>query len=237
MKGKHGCCFVIALMIGVSVDARISHAESLYVFYPTVMRAKVVQQKLSIALPGVKTVVLSRYRDFKKKVQEAQPDAILAKQPVVESIAGYSIKLRGVRNGATEEGYALLAVDTSLDPNNISQMMLGVLDLLGRKGMVKFIDDHFSAKPKLKRVTKIEDLLPLLTFNMAEGILIPKSHVDYFTDISKLNFVAVPIPQVTIGIAAVATKQGSRPELILKTLQNIDKATEALLEVNSWIQK
>jgi len=48
-----------------------------------------------------------------------------------------------------------------------SRRSVGALDFLGRDGMATFVQSVVGAHPKVERVTKVEDLLPLLQVRVA----------------------------------------------------------------------
>ncbi len=216
-----GCCFE-------------SHAESLYVFYPTKIPPNILQSKLIAACPGIEIIVFGRFKDFKTNVIEIPPDAILSKEPVVSLFTDYSPNLQGIRNGSTYELYVLLSVDEKVDPNSVTDTSLGILDILGRKGMGDFVKNFLPSKPKLKRATKIEDLLPLLTFNMAKAIIVTDNLVDHFKEISKLNFVFTPIPEMKAGIITLATKKNGSANKIVSAIKGMDKNDIIIMEVDNW---
>lgn len=214
--------------------SQAGYSETLYVFYPTTMRSQVMEKKLDKACQGVQVTVFGRYKDFKAKVGMDSPDAILTKNPLIKQLGGYSVQRKGVRKGSVSEPYVLLSTDKKVDPGNIAGVSIGVFDILGRKGMKKFVSSYFKGTPRLKRVSKMEDMLQLLTFNMAEAVLIPEIYVKYFREISKLNFAVTPVKKMNIGIIALGVKQGKSAPLTLKGIAGMDNKTKALLEVDNW---
>jgi hypothetical protein len=210
------------------------YAERLYVFYPSVVRTQIMQKKLSRALPGVEIRVFGRYRDFKAKTKADSPDAILSKAPIIKQLRGYSIKQKGIRDDETNESYVLLSVGKRINPANMANTTIGVFDILGRRGMKKFIGQYFSVTPRLKRVSKMEDLLQLLTFNMVDAILIPEIYVEYFKGISKLYFIKTSVPNMRVGIVALAVKKRRYATHILRSLTSMNNDFKTLLDIDNW---
>jgi hypothetical protein len=210
-------------------------ADKLYVFYPTTVRPQVVQQNLSKACPAAEVIVFGRYNDFIAKIALDSPAVVITKTIVLEQMTDYGIKLNGLYKGVPDEPYVILSVNEKLDPAKITaETMIGMIDFLGRKEMTTFISGFFTTAPKLKRVTKIEDLLPLLTFNMAQGVLISEREVNYFKQTSNLNFVITSIVKPRVGIVALGVKNsGSSPD-ILKAIKGLDEETNAMLGVDQW---
>jgi len=221
---------LLALMCGMSFAQ-----EKLYVFYPTTARPQAVQDKLQHSLNGVTVTVFGRFNDFSKKIEIDPPDAVVTKTAVIEDLSGYSVALNGIRNGTTKESYVIMSIKDPLTPDKITgETVIGVIDVFGRKGMKKFAEELFPTAPKLKRVTKVEDLLPLLTFNMAAGILIENVFVDYFKKTSQLEFSVNPVPGAKGGIIAVGIKDGAGVSETAEALKKADKSLCALFEVESW---
>ncbi|MCP4348213.1 MAG: hypothetical protein GY795_22150 [Desulfobacterales bacterium] len=224
-----------AILIWILVFfGRVGYSETLYVFYPSTISSQVMEKELGEACQGVQITVFGRYKDFKAKVGMDSPDAILTKEPVISRTEGYSIQKKGTRKGSADEFYVLLSADKKVDPANIANTPIGVFDILGRKGMKKFIGKYFNPPPRLKRVSKMEDMLQLLTFNMAEAVLIPEIYVKYFKEISKLKFVVTPVRKMRIGIVSLGVKKGRSARLTLKGIARMDSKTKALLEVDNW---
>ncbi len=193
-----------------------------------------MQSKMTNACPDLKITVFGRFRDFVEKTKETPPSAILSKTSVVKHINGYSVCLHGVRKGSTEEPYVLLSVDKKIDSINLVGITLGVIDILGSKGTKQFVAQYFATKPRLKRVTKIEDLLPLLTFDIADAVLIPENYIRYFKQISNLNFVINPVQEMTAGIVVLAVKDGCKSLLTISSIKGLGDVENALFEVENW---
>jgi len=210
------------------------HAENLYVFFPSPLHAKAMQDKLSQALPGIDVTVFGRQADFRKKVSMDGPDAILTKEPVIEHIGSYAIRLRGERGGSILDSYTFLSVEKGVVLSDTKKLSVGVFDLLGRKDMKNLIGKYFKDLPHLKRISKMEDMLQLLTFNMADAILITEAHVDYYRKLSNLHFVMTPAPGMKIGILALASGKGKDAAQIIKAFTGMDANTKTLLEVDNW---
>jgi len=209
--------------------------EKLYVFYPTTTRPQVIQDRMSSSFDGVTVTVFGRYNDFTAKVGMDPPDAIITKPALISQIGGYTIVLNAQRRGKTEEAYVLVSINTPLDPASVNgETVLGAIDLLGRNGMKTFSEQFFSVEPKIKRVTKVEDLLPLLSFNMAAGIVIEDVFVNYFKTTSQLQFAITSLTGSKGGILALAVRDGSKADKTVAALKKNDKEICGMFEVDSW---
>jgi len=217
-------------------DVSRAGAETLYIFYPSTIRPVLMQQKMTESCPGIRIKVFGRFTDFETEVLADKPDAILTKYPVIQQIGGYSVALKGSRKGETEEAVILVSADEKIDLNTISSISIGMFDILGRDGMKKTAAGYFSVEPKLRLVSKIEDMLQILTLNMVKAILIPENHFSYFKELSDMNFAVTPLPNVRTGIIALALKEGGSAVLSVKALTEMDSKSMTMLEVDKWEQ-
>ncbi|MCO7223730.1 hypothetical protein [Pleionea sp. CnH1-48] len=225
---KRIACTMFAMMFSLSLTA-----ESLYVFVPTEVRANVMQTKIGELCNGVEVTVFGRAKDFRKQVKGNPPTAILSLSPVIEASDSFNTVMKGVKKGQDVEDYVLVSVDKPLEVGAIGTKRIGVVDLLGRKPMEKFVSGLLETKVKLKRVTKVEDLLPLLTFGSVQGIFVPTSLYDQLKSKSNLNLIATTI-NVQVGLASAALSKASSKEKVMKCISAFDKELNATLGVEQW---
>lgn len=225
------CLFVISLLTTI-----VSGNERLYVFYPSTFDCQSMQNKMDSALPGISITVFSRYDDFALKMNAEPPEAIITKPVLIqEQFNDYEVILNGVRNGKTEGSYVVLSKDTSIANQSInSESIIGVVDILGRTGMKTFVSRTFSIEPKLKRVSRIGDLLPFLSLDIASGIMIENVFVDYFRSTSQLQFAEIPLSESNTGIIACAVKKGKNAEKSLSGLKQNKKSICELFYIQQW---
>jgi hypothetical protein len=209
--------------------------ETCYIFYPTTMRPQILREKLAAALPGVEITVFGRLNDLTVKMGSEPPDAIIAKPSLIRQFPDFTVTLNGIRKGKTEESYVLMSIGTPVEAGAVGVgTTIGIIDVLGRTGMQSFIAQFFPVEPKLKRVTKVEDLLPLLTFNMASGILIEDVFVNYFKATSQLDFKITPLPPAQSGIIALGIRKKGNADKTITALKHADKVLCTIFEVEQW---
>lgn len=209
--------------------------EKCYVFFPTTDRPQAIQDKLQSSLSGVTVTVFGRINDFNAKLELEPPDAIIAKPALISQFNNYEVTLTGLRKGKAEETYVVLSIGAPVDLQTIgAETTIGVIDVLGRAGMKSFISQFFKTEPKLKRVTKVEDLLPLLSFNMAAGVLIEDIFVNYFKSTSQLDFKTTSLPQTQSKIIALGIRKNGKADKTTAALKKADKALCSVFEVDSW---
>ncbi len=211
-------------------------AESLYVFYPSNLRPLAMQKKLSASFPEFSITVFGKFKDLTKKIQEAAPDAILTKPFVIKKLDGFNPKLAGLFSGNKKEKYILLSIDKPVDLTKTSDIVIGIIDFLGRKGMKKFVSSIFNSPPKVKRTAKIENLLHMLTFNIAGSILIPERQIIYFKEKSNMNFVVTIPDNILLGIVEIAVLEGKAGSQIIPAFESSGKEVLSLFAVEKWVQ-
>jgi hypothetical protein len=200
----------------------------LLVFLHVPLKQLAFQSELQAALPGVTVTAVGRVADFDRGLREGQ-DAVLS-LPVVLAAHGLAPTTQGTRKGSATETYSLAAVDVTPDPQKIST--LGVLDLLGREGMNAFVMNLVGVQPKIERVTKLEDLLPLLQMQRVNAVILPTRLVSELKNSSRLNLIWRELPKGVL-LPAIATT-GARGAGIVQALHHLPSSLSAALGVSEW---
>ena len=205
-----------------------SAAPKLLVFLHVAVKQRAFQGELQAALAGIDVTAVGRIGDFDRALKEG-PDAVLT-LPVVLSARGLSVSLRGRRQGSPEETYALVAADSAPDPAKIQSV--GALDLLGRDGTDAFVKRIVGRQPKVERVTKVEDLLPLLQMQRVDAILLAARFVAELRKASRLNLAQRDLPtQVELPAAA---NLGAGGQQILGALSRLSAQLSYAVGVDEW---
>lgn len=223
---------IVILLIAQLLCAPVA-AESLYVFVPSEVRANKIQQQIGGYCRDVDVTVFGRAKDFHNRIKQVPPNAILSLSPVVKQNHLFDPAILGYRNGVSNESYVLVSVEKSLKLTDLHNKKIGVVDLLGRKPMAAFIDGILKTQVKLKRVTKVEDLLPLITFDAVDAIFISTTQFVQFKAKSQLNLVATPL-DIKIGLASAALKDSLKKEKLSQCLLAFDKQLNLILGVDQW---
>jgi hypothetical protein len=206
----------------------VATALRLLVFLHVAVKQRAFQTELQAALDGVAVTAVGRIADFDRALQEGQ-DAVLT-LPVVLAARGLTPVLRGMHRGSPEERYALIAVDVVPDAARISAV--GALDLLGRDGTNAFVQGLVGGKPKVERVTKFEDLLPLLQMQRVEAIVLPARLFAEVKAASRLNLAERDLAS-SVGLPAAA-KVGTGASEVLAALKRLPRELSASLGVDEW---
>jgi hypothetical protein len=200
----------------------------LLVFLHVAVKQRALQVELQAALQGVDVTAVGRIGDFERTRKEGA-DAVMALPPVLAA-AKLSIKLRGARGGNVEEKYSLVGVGTEPDASRISSV--GALDLLGRDGTNGFVRGLLGSTPRIERVSKVEDLLPLLQMQRVDAVLLPTRLFFDVKTASKLALVQKELGK-TVGLPAVAAVTAAG-EQIIAAIKRMPTAVAKNLGVDSW---
>lgn len=223
-----GMCVITLLLI-----TNVSYGQKLYVFVPSDMRAKILQDKIKGVCGSIDVTVFGRVKDFTKRMESDPPAAILALSPVIERNSEFKRLLQGSRKSKQVEPYYLVATGKEFDTAALGTAKLGVLDILGRKDMKKYISKLLNAKVKLKRVTKVEDLLPLLTFNAVDAIFVSETVYDLIKAKTEMDLKAKKL-DVSVGLVSTAMASSSDAKAISKCVNAFPGDINTAMGVDQW---
>lgn len=206
---------------------------SLYVYVHTDTKSATLEKALQDRLPGVGVTVFGRFRDFEEAMTSRRPDAVVAFGPLLAS-QNVPVALQGLRGEHDWEPYVLLSNGAALE-GPLSGRTIGVVDLLGRDGTQEFVTKLLKTSDlKLKRVTKMEDLLPLLQFSAADAVLVPAAEVKSVTERSRLPLKVRELPEARVSLPAVGVLNGKARDVVTKQIQGLDGETNRTLGVDRW---
>src|SRR6188768_1098289 len=171
----------------------------LLVYLHVAVKQRAFQSLLGAGLPGVVTTAVGRAGDFERALQDS-PDAVLS-LPVVLGANKLTPALRGFSRGSSEERYALVGAGSAPETSKVASV--GALDLLGRDGTNRFVRRLVNQQARVERVTKIEDLLPLLQIQRVDAVLLPARLVAELRAASRLPLVEREL-ELTVALPAVA---------------------------------
>ena len=205
--------------------------ERVYIFIPTEHKPVSVEKKFSENLNGVGVRCFGSIIDFKKAVEEDTPDAVITKPQVIPFLSNYTIAMNGTVNGKTTESFFLLSTGDPLSLNSLDEKNIGILDFLGRKNIKTFTTTLFDSTPKLKRVKKIADLLPLLSMNLVDGVVVSATQAIYIKSRSNLTFTEIKCRK-NQEIAALALSKENKA--IIEMVKKLPADLTEMIGVDGW---
>jgi hypothetical protein len=220
-----------AVVLTTALLGRQAFAASgkLLVFLHVAVKQRALQSELRDALPGVDVIAVGRVADFERALRDAV-DAVLA-LPHVLAANSLSPSLQGQRAGSSEEAYSLIGVGAAPDPARVKTV--GALNVLGRDGTQEFVRGLVGASPKVERVSKFEDLLPLLQLQRADAVLLPTWMFSGFKSGTKLELVARELTRRKVGLPAAASLTPSGAQVV-SALGKIPARVSRILGVDQW---
>jgi len=204
-----------------------------HVFLHLDAKSSVVEKTLQQHLSQLSVTVFGRLRDFEERLAAGAPDAVLSIGPVLRH-HGEAVSLQGYRDGKSVEPYLLASINQPLE-GSLAGKTIGVVELLGREGTQAYVSDLLKTTGlKIKRVAKVEDLLPLLEFSAADGVLLPGSMLGMLVERTRLTIKTRELPGALADLPAIAVLNPAAREIIFKSFQGLDAATKQLLGIDSW---
>ncbi len=220
----------LAAIAAAGLVSRVAEARSLklLVFLHVALKQRAFESELQAALPGLEVRAVGRLGDFERGLEDGQ-DAVMSLPPVLAS-HGLTSKLQGMRGGSSDEKYSLVGAGVVPDPARVSAV--GALDLLGHDGTNAFVWDLLGARPKVERVTKFEDLLPLLQMQKVDGILLPARLVPELQNASRLPLAGRELSKL-VKLPAVASVGGGGADALAQ-IARIPAKVSKTLGVDAW---
>ena len=212
----------------LSTRASGAAERNLLVFLHVAVKQRAFQSELQAALPGTNVTAVGRVADFDRSLSQG-PDAVLT-LPVVLAARGLAPRLRGQRQGSVDEKYSLVGADSAPDPRRVA--VVGALDLLGREGTTSFVQRLVGGRPKVERVTKVEDLLPLLQMQRVEAILLPSRLFAELKAASRMNLAQRELSE-GVGLPAVASLTAAGTD-IAQAVSHLPAGLVKALGVDGW---
>lgn len=233
--GFVGILAAAGTLIAGPLDARSNDAArpTLYVYLHTESKSATVEKGLQAQLPAFAVTVFGRFRDFEEAMTTRAPDGVMAIGPLLAAL-GVTPALQGMRANSDSEPYVLVSSEAPLD-GPLAGKVVGVVDLLGRTGTQELVTKLLKTPDvKLKRVTKMEDLLPLLQFSAADAVLVPTSAVKAMSERSRLTLKVRELGDARVGLPAVGVVNARARDALLKQVPALDAEMNRTLGVDRW---
>ena len=199
----------------------------LLVFLHVALKQRAFQSELQAALEGIAVTAVGRTADFDRGLWDG-PDGGAGDRLAAPALALPG--LQGLRRGSSEEAYALAGVDAPPDPAKVATV--GVLDVLGRDGMNRFVLGLLGRLPRVERVTKVEDLLPLLQLQRVDAIILPSRLLAEVRAPSRLSLVPRELSR-GCALPAVSSLGPGGPRII-QAVRRLAPQMAAELGVTEW---
>jgi len=223
-----------SLILALSLGAGGSMAgPKVYVFFPSLLRPNAIQSALSEKCSGLDITVFGRLADFQGQMTQAPPEAVVAPGSVLDQYGAYKHILKGALKGASAEALVFLSVGKSVDEGSIGTINLGVVGFLDRAKLSGWVSSVVGGQPKLKNVTKVEDLLPLLTFKSADAVLVQESAAKEIKAKSQTNLIETKA-KGRYELVGVGVKDDGVAKAVEAAFKSLGAKEKAMLGVDGW---
>jgi hypothetical protein len=212
----------------------LASGPRLFVFVPTDEKPRNVERALQASMPGLTVTVFGKSTDFESELQAQRPEAVLALPPALHAL-GLPPVLQGLRGGSAEEDFVLLTIDGVAAPGALRGETVGLFGFMGRQETRKFCGRLLGTpEQRVKTVTKYADLLPMLQFNAARGVVLPRRSSAFLIASSKLNLVVNELPAGRVGLPSVAVLDRLVLPQVRSGLESLNVEARGYLAVDGW---
>lgn len=191
-----------------------------------------IRRTLGADLKGIDVKVVSGTSAFEEALRSTPTDAIMA-APYVLKKNGLSPALTAASSGSNR--FLAVSMKTPVSRSELSKVTLGVVDELGKRQTPVFVARLLGVpkSPRLRRVGKLEDLLPLLQFSMAKAVLVRERDYKSLESRTRQKLHKVPLKAQAAPLA-IAFVDGGRGSRVERALRGMRTSTKKALGVESW---
>jgi hypothetical protein len=222
------------LLFFVGLCMSIGWSADLYIFAPNFSKPNVIEKEIGAKIPSATVKAFGRFNDFKAIVGSTKPSILIAPSETIRALGIQERgRLQGLIGGQTSESMVLVSIGTKAEISQINGQAVGVVATLDRTELKGFLETTLKSKPKLNAVTKLEDLIPMLTFQSAVAVMVTNSQAVEFKKRSQANLVTSVIPDVKYEnlVAVLISDDG---KAAFTELEKMPKTLLDLLNVEGW---
>ena len=189
-------------------------------------------------MSGVEVTVFGRFADFMAAVKRVNPEGALTLTEGLTAL-GLAPAIQGAGSTGTSEPYVVLTHRKGLNLSNLGSSTIGVVDIVGRRALPQLVAGllGLSSPPQLRRVLKVSDLLPLLSLNLADGVIVQERFLDELQSASRLDLRVLRPQGARLGRAAIAYPRGTPDLRIQGGLTRLTVQARDLLGVQEWVHQ
>lgn len=203
------------------------------VFLPGKTKAG-VESELSAKMSGVNVKVATRAAELKEMTRTGPVDAILATPSVLRQY-GLRPQLNGV--AAKETRYIAASFKPIAGKDALASGTIAAVDELGKKETTELVTRLLGTtkKVKLRRVTKLEDLLSSMQVKLADSILVRDTDLAEIKSKTQQQLHVLELSE-KVDALAVGFVEGSRRAVVERAVRALDAELRADLGVVRWAE-
>ena len=180
MKIPDNKCLKWAIMLFTALSLMgVQAADQLQVYTTSTIPVKEREKALKsdAALNGTEVTVFGKFSEFSSSLKNSKPKFLMVPSAYTSYNEDYKPVFQFVKGGQSNFKFLILSVKSEWSKEATAKGSVGIVDELGRKQTSAFIKDQVGAFKRVKRVTKTDDLMPLLVLENANYIIIrPKNY-------------------------------------------------------------
>ncbi|HYX33516.1 MAG: hypothetical protein M3Q07_13280 [Pseudobdellovibrionaceae bacterium] len=196
--------------------------ETLGIFYPSVKQPKDVQKAFAddAALKNVKVLAFGSFEDFQTAVTSENITFALVPSAYIRYFDDFEGLYQLTLDGKSTFQDVVVTLDPAWNEARLDQGIVGAINVIGREKTRKMVEDLLAGKSfkRLKQVSKIADLYPLLALGNAQYAIFSPHDLDMV----KAEFASKPIQVFRTGdvlhplITVRKTKKSKNGDFFLK---------------------
>ncbi len=212
--------FILLLLFIWSFPLRAE--EKLGIYFPTVKTPKDVQRSFADdpALKDLKVLAFGTFEDFQTAVVSDDITFALVPSAYIRYFDDFEGLYQLTLDGQAGFQEIVVSLDPAWNEEKLSQGIVGAINTIGRDKTRKMVDDLLNGRSfkRLKQVSKISDLYPLLALGNAQYAIFSPHNLD----LVKTEFASKPIQvlrtaEVLYPVVAVRkNKKGRNSNFFLK---------------------
>ncbi|MEL7371357.1 MAG: PEGA domain-containing protein, partial [Myxococcota bacterium] len=208
----------------------------IYVLAPSGVDAEGLRRGLRRHLNDVEVTLFSNESALKAKAAAMPPSAVLGPSALISSL-GWSPRLRTAGAAESNSAVYLVSVGAPLERDKWSSATVGVVSVNSRTDAARYVQKSLQlpSAPKVRKVSKTDDLLPLLQFKMVDAVLVNAVRLPRLKNRTKL---ALSTQQVASseeeGLAAGFSDAASRAD-IEQQLLGLNRSARDEMGTGKWV--
>jgi hypothetical protein len=167
--------------------------EKLGIYYPTVKAPKDVQRSFAEdpALKDLKVLAFGTFEDFQTAVVSDDITFALVPSAYIRYFDDFEALYQLTLDGQASFQEIVVSLDPAWNEQKLSEGIVGTINTVGRDKTRKMVEDRLSGRnfKRLKQVSKIADLYPLLALGNAQYAIFSPHDLD----LVKKEFASKPI--------------------------------------------
>lgn len=230
------CLALVALVLGGAGTAAVRAASTspvLYALAPSSIRARGLARMIGQTDPDVDVRAFRHFADLERALRTPSSGAVMALAPSLQALGANPV-LQGTLRGQATQQY-LVVSRRPMTHQDLATARIGVVDLVGRKRLPGFVSSILLLErpPKIRRVTRADDLLSVLALGMADCVLLPEQELTALNRVAQLEVYTLRLDSARVGYTAIA-ELGPFQSNILTRLERLSKKVLKVLGIDAW---